>query len=225
MFASCSSSTVRLDSTTSVATPTPPRPSVSRRTPTRQPGSVQTLVCGCACRRLDIAKIAQVTDRTLELLSPLTAITALKLGCNAWDLYPLTGRSFVMFRRWRGLRVLHLEACRNLQKDAFIAIAAACPQLECLHLDTASRITPAAFGLATMCSPPPPSPPLPPTFHGACLRVCVLLCVLYAELEGSMHAHARCAWVCTRTPGPLCGAPGVRHSSRHRPVRAPSSRA
>lgn len=112
------------------------------------------------CRRLDVAKVAQVTDGSLRLLAPLTALTALKLGCNAWDLYPLTGRVFAMFRRWRALRIIHIEACRNLEKEAFAEIAASCPLLECLHLDTACRITPAVFQLATRC--PSASPPRAP---------------------------------------------------------------
>lgn len=106
------------------------------------------------CRRLDIAKLGQVTDSALALLQGLTALTALKLGCNTFDLYPLTGRAFIMFRTWEYLRVLYLEACRYLQKDAYIALACSCPHLQVLHMDTASRVTPAAFSLTPMCAPP-----------------------------------------------------------------------
>ena len=105
-------------------------------------------------RGLDIAKLGQVTDSSLALLQGLTAITALKLGCNTFDIYPLTGRAFIMFRAWEHLRVLYLEACRYLQKDAYIALACSCPHLQVLHMDTASRVTPAAFALTPMCAPP-----------------------------------------------------------------------
>lgn len=105
------------------------------------------------CRRLDIAKLGQVTDSSLGLLQGLTALTALKLGCNTFDLYRLTGRAFIMFRTWEHLRVLYLEACRYLQKDAYIALACSCPHLQVLHMDTAARVTPAAFALTPMCDP------------------------------------------------------------------------
>jgi hypothetical protein len=43
-------------------------------------------------RRLDIAKLCQITDSALSKISTLTALTALKLGCNTWDLYCLSGQ-------------------------------------------------------------------------------------------------------------------------------------
>lgn len=48
--------------------------------------------------------------------------------------------------------MLYLEACRFLQKDAYIALACSCPHLQALHMDTASRVTPAAFALTPMCA-------------------------------------------------------------------------
>jgi hypothetical protein len=104
----------------------------------------------CLRRRLDIAKLGQVSESALSKLSTLTALTALKLGMNPWGLYRLSGRCFLMFNRFVQLRVLHLGACLFLQSDAYLAIATACPRLECLHFDSARNISLQAFQATRM---------------------------------------------------------------------------